>query len=95
MYPATDAVNSEVPLPTHYRSECIQTPAGVCCYRRGRKYPPMPASAEVMKLLNAIMNSIGLEASISLEAQFASHFLYYRFRVTTLELRVRVLHFRT
>ena len=51
LYPATDAVNNEVPLPTHYRSGCIQTPAGVCCYRRGQKYPPMPVCAEEIKLL--------------------------------------------
>ena len=46
----TDAVDNEVPLPTHNRPGCIQIPAGVCCCRRGRKYPPMPASAEEMKL---------------------------------------------
>ena len=52
LYPATYAVNNEVPLPTEYWSGCIQTPAGVCCYRRGLKYPPMPASAEEIKLLH-------------------------------------------
>ena len=51
LYPATDAVNNEVPLPIHYRSGCIQTPAGVCCYRCGQKYPPMPVCAEEIKLL--------------------------------------------
>ena len=52
LYPATDVVNNEVPLPTHYRSGCIQIPVGVCCYLRGQKYPPMSVCAEEIKLLS-------------------------------------------
>ena len=44
-------VNNEVPLPTHYRSGCIQTPAGagVCCYTL--KHPPLLAWGEEINLL--------------------------------------------
>ena len=49
---------------SHYRSGCIQTPAGICCYRRGQKYPPMPVCAEEIKLLNMSIVQYGVKVEV-------------------------------